>query len=39
LEQAVAHESLEQNWQFKSADFKEGVKAMTERREPQFQGR
>jgi enoyl-CoA hydratase/carnithine racemase len=39
LEQAVAHESLEQTWQFKTADFKEGVKAMTERREPQFQGR
>jgi len=38
LEQAVAHESLEQTWQFKTADFKEGVKAMTERREPQFQG-
>jgi len=39
LEQAVAHESLEQTWQFKTADFKEGVKAMTERRVPQFQGR
>ena len=39
LEQAVAHESLEQTWQFKTQDFKEGVKAMTERREPQFQGR
>lgn len=39
LEQAVAHESLEQTWQFKTDDFKEGVKAMTERREPQFQGR
>ena len=38
LQQAVAHESAEQNWQFKTADFKEGVKAMTERREPHFQG-
>lgn len=36
LHKAVAHESAEQNWQFKTDDFKEGVKAMTERREPQF---
>ncbi len=35
---AVAHESTEQNWQFKTADFKEGVAAMTARREPQFTG-
>ena len=39
LEQAVAHESAEQNWQFKTEDFKEGVKAMTERRAPQFHAR
>ena len=39
LQQAVAHESAEQNWQFKTEDFKEGVKAMTERRPPQFQAR
>ena len=39
LQQAVAHESAEQNWQFKTEDFKEGVKAMTERRAPQFQAR
>ncbi len=39
LHKAVAHESAEQNWQFKTDDFKEGVKAMTERREPQFQAK
>jgi enoyl-CoA hydratase/carnithine racemase len=36
---AVAHESTEQNWQFKTEDFKEGVAAMSARRDPQFQGR
>lgn len=35
---AVAHESAEQNAQFKTADFKEGVAAMAARREPRFQG-
>ena len=39
LQQAVAHESAEQNWQFKTEDFKEGVQAMTERRPPQCQAR
>ncbi|MBI5720745.1 MAG: enoyl-CoA hydratase/isomerase family protein [Burkholderiales bacterium] len=33
---AVAHESIEQNAHFKTEDFKEGVKAMAERRPPQF---
>lgn len=36
---AVLRESAEQYKQFKTADFKEGVKAMTERRLPRFEGR
>lgn len=35
---AVAHESMLQNAQFKTADFREGVAAMAARREPQFKG-
>lgn len=36
---AVARESTEQNRQFQTEDFKEGVRASAERREPKFQGR
>lgn len=39
LEEAVAHESRAQQRQFSTQDFKEGIKAMAERRLPQFQGR
>ena len=39
LRNAVARESEAQNQQFLSADFKEGVAAMTARRAPQFVGR
>lgn len=35
---AVARESTEQNAQFKTADFREGVAAYAARREPQFKG-
>ena len=39
IKDAVAHESREQQRQFATQDFKEGIKAMAERRPPQFQGR
>jgi enoyl-CoA hydratase/carnithine racemase len=39
IRSAVARESLAQNREFLSEDFKEGVAAMTARREPQFTGR
>jgi len=38
IRSAVAHESLQQNAHFKTADFKEGVAAMAARRNPQFKG-
>ncbi len=38
IRSAVARESQEQNWQFNTADFREGVAAMAARREPRFSG-
>ena len=38
IRNAVARESTEQNWQFNTADFREGVAAMAARREPRFAG-
>ena len=38
IRSAVAHESMQQNAHFKTADFREGVAAMAARREPQFKG-
>lgn len=38
IRSAVARESAEQNAQFKTADFREGVAAMAARREPDFKG-
>ena len=38
IRSAVARESIEQNRQFASADFREGVAAMAARREPRFRG-
>jgi hypothetical protein len=35
----VARESIEQNRQFRTDDFTEGVAAMAARRLPQFKGR
>ena len=39
IEAATERELVEQDWQRKTADFKEGVKAMAERRLPNFQNR
>jgi len=38
IRSAVARESIEQNRQLASADFREGVAAMAARREPRFKG-
>jgi enoyl-CoA hydratase/carnithine racemase len=39
VETATERELVEQEWQRRTADFKEGVKAMGERRTPDFKGR
>jgi enoyl-CoA hydratase/carnithine racemase len=39
IEAATERELVEQDWQRRTADFKEGVKAMGERRLPNFLGR
>ncbi len=38
IAEITEHELAEQRWQFKTADFKEGVQAMAERRLPVFTG-
>lgn len=39
VETATERELVEQEWQRRTADFREGVKSMGERRAPNFQGR
>jgi enoyl-CoA hydratase/carnithine racemase len=39
FERATERELLEQNWQLKTEDFAEGVRAMNERRPPDFTNR
>jgi enoyl-CoA hydratase/carnithine racemase len=39
IEAQTERELIEQEWQRRTADFKEGVKAMAERRLPNFQGK
>ena len=39
VERATERELVEQDWQRRTADFKEGVKATSERRLPNFRGK
>ncbi len=39
VQEAVLREAQEQVWQFQTADFEEGLNAMTERRPPVFRGK
>jgi enoyl-CoA hydratase/carnithine racemase len=39
IEAATERELVEQDWLRRTADFKEGIKAMADRRLPDFQGR
>jgi hypothetical protein len=39
IEAATERELVEQEWQRRTTDFQEGVKAMADRRLPDFKGR